>query len=165
MIRPLAKVSDDTRPSVGVSCLGDSRLRVKVGRFGALQNRGRDCESRVVWRGLVLALTLLAFAVQSFITQTHIHLPSAFETPGGIAVSAGKAGPSASDPRGIGSTDDPATCPFCQEIVYAGQYLSPAAIGVVPPTIAIAIIPIAAYAHVERLISSHTWQGRAPPSL
>ncbi len=139
---------------------------MKVGRFGTARGTVRGGEFGAAWRRLVLALTLLAFAAQSFVTQTHIHFPRAFEVlaAGTLAVDT-KSGPFASSPRGDNSTDDTATCPLCQEIVAAGQYLSPSAIGVVPPMLTVAIVPIAAYARAEWPISSHAWQGRAPPSF
>lgn len=136
-------------------------MRVKVGGFGIVQRLGCDA----AWRRIVLALTLLAFAAQSFVTQAHIHLPPAFETPGAIPADNSKNGSFASSPRTNNAGDDAATCPFCQEIVAAGQYLSPSAIGILPPTIANAIIPIALYARTLSRICSHAWQGRAPPSL
>jgi hypothetical protein len=137
-----------------------------VGRFNAAQRLKRDCEFGAVWRQLVLALTLIAFAVQGYITQTHIHLPAAFEatatrtTAGNI-----EPGPFASSPPGGGSTDDVQSCPFCQEIVFAGQYLSPAAIGVIPPILSVTILPVAEQRLAEPSKASHSWQGRAPPSL
>jgi hypothetical protein len=140
-------------------------LRVILGRFGTARGRGRGGEFGAAWRKLVLALTLVAFAAQSFVTQTHIHLPHAFEMPSAGTLADKPAALSVSAPRSNSAGDDALTCPFCQEIVTAGQYLSPSAAGAVPPMLAIAIVPIAAYARAERTISSHAWQGRAPPSF
>ncbi len=107
-----------------------------------------------IWRRLVLAFTLVAFAQAGYVTQTHIHVP------------AGLPGNSVLAQAGHGKTpapDDPAHCPFCQEYLLAGAYLIPPAI-VLPP-------PAAAAAGIYRLLgvlpfvaaASHSWHGRAPP--
>ena len=137
-----------------------------MGRFNLAQGLKRGCEFAAAWRQLVLALTLVAFAVQGYITQTHIHLSPAFESTGTRTIAGSiEPGPFASSPPGSSSTDDVQSCPFCQEIVYAGQYLLPSAIGVVPPMLAIVILPIAERWLAEPPAASHSWQGRAPPSL
>jgi hypothetical protein len=109
-----------------------------------------------LWRQLVLAFTLLAFAQASYVTQTHIHIP------------ANTAGDTVLAPAGHGKApipDDPAHCPFCQEYLTAGAYL-------IPPPI---VLPLPALAAVEldRLVRSlpfiaavsHSWHGRAPPPI
>jgi hypothetical protein len=117
------------------------------------------------WQRLLLAFTLLAFGVQSYVTQTHIHLPSEFAG----AASTAAAGNTVAERTGhhdrYPANEDPANCPLCQEIFYAGHYVAPVAIMVLAPNFI-----GAAEAAVERELGqpsadSHNWQGRAPPRI
>src|SRR5580704_13144026 len=101
------------------------------------------------WQQVLPMLMLVAFALQSYVTQTHIHFAGHVVT-GGFTfpddeskVQTGKVLGTAPDqgnhdkyPPG----DDPANCPICQEIMYAGHYVAPAAIAVLLPTLAIRTI-------------------------
>ncbi|HEX3665750.1 MAG TPA: hypothetical protein VHU23_11010 [Rhizomicrobium sp.] len=107
-----------------------------------------------IWRQLLLAITVLAFAQAAYVTQTHLHAParlsgnSAFMQPGHGKVPA---------------PDDPAHCPFCQEYLLAGAYVAPPPIVLPQPTAA----AFEAYQllHVLPFVAalSHSWHGRAPP--
>jgi hypothetical protein len=115
-------------------------------------------------------LMLVAFALQSYVTQTHIHFAGHVVTGGftfpddGSKI--GKALGAAQDqgdhdkyPPG----DDPANCPICQEMLYAGHYVAPAAIAVLLPTLAIRTIArVDAELPVVSSVS-HIWQVRGPP--
>jgi hypothetical protein len=121
------------------------------------------------WRRLVLAVAMLAFALQSYVTQTHIHYASvqAFGlssadvfTP--VAKDAnGKAIPEKKSP----ANDDPANCPICQAVAHAGQFVTPTAIGFALPSETVVFIPLAIAALTARETASHNWQGRAPPRI
>jgi hypothetical protein len=107
-----------------------------------------------IWRRLVLAFTLVAFAQAGYFTQTHIH------------GAPGLAGNSvlAQDGHGkLPAPDDPAHCPLCQEYLLAGAYLVPPPI--ILPTPAAAAFE--AYRAPRELFfvaaASHGWYGRAPP--
>ena len=118
------------------------------------------------WRRLVLAVALLAFALQSYLTQTHIHfatsqvfgLSSADEFTPVAAHAGGK-----TDPAKAPSKDDPANCPICQAVMHAGQFVSPSAISFVLPSEAVCVVPLAIVIAIARTAISHSWQGRAPP--
>src|SRR5438034_9113505 len=94
-----------------------------------------------LWRRLLLALTLLAFAEAGYVTQTHIHVP---------ARASQIAGEKSRDR--IPPPDDPQHCPFCQEYLLAGAYLLPAPV----------VLPLPVVAAVENFLSSRkvTWSVR-----
>ncbi len=103
-----------------------------------------------------LAITLfalLAFTLQSYITQTHIH------GAGGNAIAALDAG----KPGKLPNADDQSSCPICQVIAHAGQFVTPSAVAIALPALSAFHVAadkdIAAIAHS----SSHIWKSRAPP--
>ena len=124
------------------------------------------------WRHVLPTLMLVAFALQSYVTQTHIHfaghvVTGGFTFPGestkALSGNALGAAQDQGDHDKYPPGDDPANCPICQEILYAGHYVAPAAIAVLLPTLAIRTI-----ARVDAelpIVSSvsHIWQVRGPP--
>ena len=124
---------------------------------------------------LMAVVCFLALAVQSFIVQTHIHIPqgggAAIQTVS-IATVAAHIGAKPSVPAADKTAtprdkypinEDPSNCPLCQEIAHSGQYVASAAV--------IALLPVAVSVNFivfdEALPSflavSHIWQTRAPP--
>jgi hypothetical protein len=111
--------------------------------------RGRPGWHIVTW------VVVLAFALQSFVTETHIHWAPQATTNVKLLESASR-------PHKA-PIEDAATCPFCQAIVQAGAFLASVApllrLPVVwaeysiPPLVATALRPP----------STHSWQSRAPP--
>ncbi len=109
-------------------------------------------------RRLVTWLLLLAFTLQSFVTQTHFHT---LHATAGITL--GKVLQRASGPDKSPLQKDNSACPFCQAVIHAGAFLSPSAPlllllvdraeGVVPWLITTAAASP----------SAHSWQSRAPP--
>lgn len=117
---------------------------------------------------LVMMLGFLALAVQSFVVQTHIHIPQGAgkaQTVSLITLAAtgvtDEATPAPRDRYPI--NEDPSNCPLCQEAVHAGQFVQSAAF--------VAALPFSVNIHFivfdEALPSffavSHIWLGRAPP--
>jgi hypothetical protein len=117
---------------------------------------------------LLVLLGFLALAVQSFVVQTHIHIPqgagkaqsvSLITLAADAVVHAAPAAPTDKYPI----NEDPSNCPLCQEIVHSGQFVQSAAI--------LATLPFSVTVHFivfdEALPSffavSHLWHGRAPP--
>ena len=102
-------------------------------------------------------IVVLAFTLQSFIMQTHIH--GAFGDRIGLAATVTNAPAHKNAPAENGTAD----CPFCQAIVHAGAFYAPSAPSLVLP------IPRAKTAApffiVEAIgrVSSYLWQSRAPP--
>lgn len=104
---------------------------------------------------LLTAMLLLAFSLQSFLVQTHIHAMR--------LTSQDHAGVTLSTPQRSTTPLDADNCVLCQEYLHSGAYLTPAATAVLPPSAQISILPlIVAPIAVAREVS-HIWMGRAPP--
>jgi hypothetical protein len=121
---------------------------------------------------VTLALTLLAFITQSFAVQTHVHFGAAAEAAvvdKTDAVQKANSGlhsqPLAERQGKTAPSDDPANCPLCQEFLYAGSYVTPAAIAVLPPALAVSTVVVETREPSPVWAISHSWQGRAPPSV
>ena len=116
----------------------------------------RETTARVI----ISMLAMLAFGLQSYITQTHIHLkPDTFTSYSKLDHQSGK-----EDPRDkFPANGDPANCPICQEIAHTGQFVTPSAAVLLLPTAAISIVALATEIIVVPLRASHTWRSRAPP--
>ncbi|HXC55721.1 MAG TPA: DUF2946 family protein [Rhizomicrobium sp.] len=109
-------------------------------------------------RALVL-LTLLAFTLSGYLTQTHIH-GQAVGAPAAVDIFDGAPGPAHDkDP----SKNDPANCPLCQQFASAGHFVTPAAAAVLLPSLSVCVIEVAVVAVRFALPVSHSWRGRAPP--
>jgi hypothetical protein len=117
-------------------------------------------------------LMLVAFALQSYVTQTHIHFAGHVvtggftfpgESSGGQSDKALGAAQDQGDHDKYPPGDDPANCPICQEIMYSGHYVAPGAIAVLLPTIAVPTFTRVdvALSFISRV--SHIWQVRGPP--
>jgi hypothetical protein len=120
-------------------------------------------KTRAATRGVLshalILLTLLAFALQGYVTQTHIHV-SGSAAPGLADLFDGKPGPAKDNAP---SKNDPANCPLCQEFASAGHFVTPAALAILLPALAVSVIDIAiAPAHDVPAVT-HIWRGRAPP--
>ena len=123
----------------------------------------------------IVCLALVAVLIQSFVVQTHIHIPQGAgrQTSLSVVTLAGAfvAGPGtraadnqAAIPRDkYPINEDPSNCPLCQEIAHSGQFVQSAAV--------LAYVPVWVSVHFinfcEVLPSlftvSHSWRGRAPP--
>lgn len=120
-------------------------------------------KARTATRGLLLRalvfLTLAAFTMQGFLTQTHIHAiakgsPPAVDIFDGAPAPAGDKAP---------SKNDPANCPLCQQFASSGQFITPAAAAILLPSLAVSIIDVIVVATQAIQPVSHNWHGRAPP--
>jgi hypothetical protein len=106
---------------------------------------------------LAVLLTVFAFAMQSFIAQTHIHVEA--QGHGGIvhitaapAVAPGKTPPS----------NGKQTCPLCAAVAYAGAVLTPVVPFLFMPVWARCSAPLIGAVTIARTVA-HNWQSRAPP--
>lgn len=128
------------------------------GHFGFSMAGTRALRSRSTaltgWRFAVVCLALLAFAFQSYVVQTHIHFAPAMQLSSG-----GHRGHHGKFP----ADEDPANCPICQEILHSGQFITPAAQFLLPPTLAVSTIALVDQALPHIFAPSHSWRGRAPP--
>lgn len=110
-------------------------------------------------RFVVTFFALLAFSLQSYVTQTHIHLaPDRFASYGAEKSESQKRLPDRFPANG-----DPSNCPICQEVLHSGQFITPAAAALLPPSLVASIVPVAAQIAVVARAASHAWRSRAPP--
>jgi hypothetical protein len=110
------------------------------------------------WRSIAWVL-LIAFTLQSYVIQTHVHgSVGSFESAGAVKNLAKSPGHGKA-PSEDGSLD----CPFCQAIVHAGLFLTPAAPLLSLPSVWAECVALPIIAGAIRLSSSHNWQSRAPP--
>ena len=124
-------------------------------------NKAKTLSPRqVALRTVVTLFVMLAFGLQSYIAQTHIHLkPDTFSSYSKLDRSSGKENPSDKFP----ANGDPANCPICQEIAHTGQFVTPSAAVLLLPTAAVSVITLVADSVVVPERASHAWQSRAPP--
>lgn len=100
---------------------------------------------------------LLAFTLQSFITQTHIH--GTFDSGAALAAAVTNAPAHKNAPAENGKAE----CPFCQAIVHAGAfYASSVPSLILPFSLANRVAPFVV-AEIIAGVSSHLWHSRAPP--
>jgi hypothetical protein len=117
----------------------------------AVRGDRRDSALRL----LVTFFALFAFSLQTYIGQTHIHL-----APDSLAAVAGHK----QAPDKFPANGDPANCPICQEVLHDGQFVTPAAAMLLPPSVAASVIEIAAPLPRLGPATSHAWRSRAPPA-
>jgi hypothetical protein len=107
---------------------------------------------------ILVWLVLAALLLQSFLTQTHLHLPS------GSLPASGRGQVTAP----AFSVERPAlgghsTCPLCIEMKIAGHYLPPIPFVLTAPAVLAFWFHLAATADPTRPHPTHHWQSRAPP--
>ena len=108
-------------------------------------------------RALVL-LTLVAFTLQGFLTQTHIHQ---IASGGTAAVDLFDGVPAKGDKAPAKNTDQ--NCPLCQQFASAGNFVTPSAAAVLAPTLSVSVIQLVVLPTAQRIAITHIWRGRAPP--
>jgi hypothetical protein len=109
-------------------------------------------------RWLFTAFMLLAFALQSYAVQTHIH--EQLNLPVHAKASTGD-GAHTQKPTAP-AKDAPDDCPLCQ-LLYGGQYVAPDALVFFLPLVAVRSIETELGALPRYDAVSHSWRGRAPP--
>jgi hypothetical protein len=112
-------------------------------------------------------LVFLAVLLQSYATQTHIHLPWAFGADLKLAFGSGKAPASSQsgDHDKYPANEDPANCPLCQEAVHNGAFIAPAVLAVWSPLAFVVLRWFAPPTRHHLAPPSHDWRGRGPPPL
>ena len=111
-------------------------------------------------RLVVTWVLLFAFALQSYVTQTHIHHPQVAAERGAVVKIVGDLSARASAPI----QDEAIACPFCQAIAAAGAFFSPAAVelpALVARAEAAALSPILVGLAIAS--AGFSWRSRAPP--
>ena len=108
---------------------------------------------RATMSRLVVSLLLIAFSLQSYVAQTHIHETAA--KPAVLIHHPGHNSP-------VGSS--PFDCPFCQVVTHAGSFLMPEA---TIPLLAVQwaeMMPPQLFSAENSTAPNRNWQSRAPPS-
>ena len=123
----------------------------------ALSSRAPTPQPLGLLRCMLTVCILAAFALQSFVVQTHVHFAHSDITRFGARV--------IGHGHKLPSRDDPANCPICQEMIHSGQFVAPTSPILFLPTMTVSTIAV-----VDRLLPfilalSHSWQGRAPPHI
>ena len=108
---------------------------------------------------MVAWLSLLAFILQSYVTETHIHVAFPATGTSGI-VKLFNALPEHGKPS---VPNDATDCPFCQAIVHAGAYFVPATQIFIPFFVWVSKPTPALAARAIDTASAHSWHSRAPP--
>jgi len=104
---------------------------------------------------VVVLITLLAFAMQAFVAQTHIHA-----APQSIANIVKAASIPSNGKAPIDNSRE--NCPLCQAVAHAGAVLIPTApLLLVPAWIEHFATFIAGESETQS--AKHAWQSRAPP--
>ncbi|HEX3653000.1 MAG TPA: DUF2946 family protein [Rhizomicrobium sp.] len=123
------------------------------------------------WQQALFLFVGVAFLLQSYVAQTHIHplaqapANALASLDSGISVKGAKPDQQVPSRDRLPANDDPAKCPLCQAVAHAGQYVWPHAAVFILPQLAAAIVPVAVAILRIPERQSHDWQGRAPPRL
>jgi hypothetical protein len=109
-------------------------------------------------RRFVVFIATFAFALQSFIAQTHIHSESL--TLGGV-ITIATTSASGKAPADHSQAD----CPFCQAVVHVGSVVASS-----PPLLRLPFSWVETAALIFSVVATsgsaaHDWQSRAPPRL
>jgi len=107
-------------------------------------------------RRLVMLFALLAFALQAYLVQTHIH----GQQPGVLSLKSHVSAPvqpAPFDPLA------PANCALCQEILHAGTAITPDASQLALLLTWIGMAPAVALLPAEPIALTTGWHSRAPP--
>lgn len=106
----------------------------------------------------VLTLILaLAFTLQSFVTQTHIHGIGPAAEPGIAKLLKG----SPPNPSPLDSSDN--SCAFCQAVAHSGAFFAPSAPVLLLPVSSTALALPPVVVSISGNAFAHSWQSRAPP--
>jgi hypothetical protein len=103
----------------------------------------------------LIFFTLFAFALQTFVVQTHIHAGASIGAI--VGKSAGQ------QPNKFPQGNDPANCSICQEMLHAGAYVAPTTAIWQPVVIATFIDVVVLEIRTITQTHSHGWKSRAPP--
>jgi hypothetical protein len=111
-----------------------------------------------VSRRFVVFAALLAFALQSYIAQTHIH--DALQAAGAIIR---QDAPQAAQPAKAPFDHSRPDCPLCQAVIHLGAALtSPAPLLTLPFT-SLETATLVFTAQTATVSIAHHWKSRAPP--
>lgn len=110
------------------------------------------------WRAIAWIL-LIAFTLQSYVTQTHIHGISQ-SLDGRADVNTSAAAPAHPNAPADKSAQD---CPFCQAIIHSGAFFVPTAPFIPQPVWVTSFVQCVTSKAVVAVAVTFGWQSRAPP--
>jgi hypothetical protein len=103
-------------------------------------------------------VAVLAFALQSYIAQTHIH--DSWQAAGGSAsLAATQSHQQGKLPFDHGRAD----CPFCQAVLHVGAALTSPTTVLTLPSVWVLTTPLMFTARADSVSAAHDWKSRAPP--
>jgi len=131
------------------------------GRMSTAAAQFADRARTGAWRLAVTWVLLLAFALQSYVTQTHFHPAAASDRAPAVQLT-DKVFAQRAPPAG----DEAIACPICQAIAAAGAFLTPG-LSSAPPQAALVLLTSspAAVAGLAATPAGFAWRSRAPPQL
>lgn len=109
-------------------------------------------------RRFIVFVAALAFVLQSYITQTHIH-----DRMPGSGDNVKTAAEQLSVHGKIPADHQSADCPFCQAVIHSGAFVTPVAKAVQLPLVWIKTVTLAFTARADSKSATPDWQSRAPP--
>jgi len=110
-------------------------------------------------RRTLLALTcLLAFALQSFVAQTHIH--PLVRGPQSVTAAHGISAPA---PIKNKTSQDDLSCPACQAAALVGLGIGPTGLLLFLPGVSHSVAPLAEQVLAIPQSPAHVWRSRGPP--
>lgn len=101
----------------------------------------------------IACLILIAFTLQSYITQTHIHNAAPAAVSKIFTHSHGKAP----------LDDSPVDCPFCQAVAHDGPFHLPTVPLLILSIAFVELAPLALRLRDSSEAFAHSWRSRAPP--
>jgi hypothetical protein len=117
---------------------------------------GNSRTKATTWRLFIAGLMAFVLVIQGYALQTHIHKQLVSAT---VTLNSG----GSTGHHKIPVNDDPASCPTCQQILHAGQFVAPAWLLPLLITVAVSRVEIATAALPHYDTVSHSWRGRGPP--
>ena len=112
-------------------------------------------------RSVISWVLLLAFTLQCYATQTHIHGAAQAADGRSLVKIVGKSIGHSKLP----AAPDTADCAICQAIAHTGAFFAPATpVLLLPARVGHVALPLAARA-ILRAASTHDWLSRAPPRV
>lgn len=124
---------------------------------GAVSGKARFIWQQPAGRLAIVAFMFLAFLLQGYATQTHIHIEKS-----AVSSTQLKSGGAPAHDNYPGN-DDPANCPICQQIMQAGQFVAPAWLMPLLVLMTVSIIAIVEVVRPRYDAVSHNWRSRGPP--
>jgi hypothetical protein len=111
-------------------------------------------------RRVIVFFTALGFVFQAYIAQTHVH-----DASGGLRGVGNIASPHSATPEKTPLDHGATGCPFCQAVIHAGAFLTPAAVTPHLPCAWLQTLAAVFAAPAASAVAAYGWQSRAPPPL